>query len=221
LWMAPRWVVPTLAARSPGVLYFMPTAERVVALTVDDGPDASTTPAILEVLREYGARATFFLISERARAAEAVVAAIVRAGHELGNHLTRDEPSIRLGPRRFEAALTEAHEALSRAAPLCWARPGGGWYDRAMLDVMERHGYRCALGSVYPYDPHLPSARFAAAFILRHVHPGAVIVLHDGGRRGARTARTLRRVLPELARRGYRVTTLSDLVGELPLGGGE
>lgn len=211
LWTAPRWLVPRLAARSPGCLYAVRTRERAVALTLDDGPDPASTPEILAVLRAHGARATFFLISGRVPGGEALVSAIVAERHELGNHLTRDEPSIRLAPAAFEAAVREAGAALGRFAPVRWLRPGSGWYDAAMLATIERAGYRCALGSVYPLDPHVPSSRFAAAYVLSNVRPGAVIVLHDVGARGRRTAETLRRVLPVLGARGYRVVTLSEL----------
>jgi len=57
----------------------------------------------------------------------------------------------------------------------------------------------------------VPSVRLAAAYILANVRPGAVIVLHEGGARGARTAAILRRVLPALRAHGYRVVTLSEL----------
>ncbi|MFL5574947.1 MAG: chitin deacetylase family protein [Gemmatimonadaceae bacterium] len=211
LWTAPRWLVPRLAARSPRCLYAVPTRERAVALTIDDGPDPASTPELLRLLRTYGARATFFLISGRVPGREALVSAMVAEGHEIGNHLTRDEPSIRLSPGAFEAAAREAGAVLGRFAPVRWLRPGSGWYDAAMLETMGRTGYRCALGSVYPYDAHLPSSRAAAAYVLSNVGPGAVIVLHDGGARGRRTAETLRRVLPTLHGRGYRVITLSEL----------
>jgi peptidoglycan/xylan/chitin deacetylase (PgdA/CDA1 family) len=82
-----------------------------------------------------------------------------------------------------------------------------------MIDVMERHGYRCALGSVYPFDATIPSVAWASSHILRNVRPGAIVILHDGGSRGRRTARVLAEVLPELRRRGYRVASLSELAG--------
>jgi peptidoglycan/xylan/chitin deacetylase (PgdA/CDA1 family) len=81
-----------------------------------------------------------------------------------------------------------------------------------MTSIMRRHGYRCALGSVYPFDATLGSVGFARGFILRNAGPGAVIILHDGGRRGQRTAQVLRAILPELRRRGLQVVTLSELV---------
>ena len=211
LWTAPLWLVPRIAAGQPRCLYSVPTRDRVVALTLDDGPDAASTADILAMLRAHGARATFFLIGDRARDNEALVSAIVADGHELGNHLTRDEPSIRLAPEAFEAAARETGALLERFAPVRWLRPGSGWYDSEMLATIERLGYRCALGSVYPYDPHLRSARIASAYILANVRPGAVIVLHEGGARGPRTVQTLRRVLPVLTQRGYRVVTLSEL----------
>jgi peptidoglycan/xylan/chitin deacetylase (PgdA/CDA1 family) len=211
LWTAPRWLVPRIAARSPGCLYSVPTAQRTVALTFDDGPDRAHTREILDVLAANDTRATFFLISERVTGNEALVSAIVGEGHELGNHLTRDEPSIRLAPDAFEAAARDAGAVLARFAPVRWLRPGSGWYDAAMLATIERLGYRCALGSVYPYDPHIRSARVASAYILANVRPGAVIVLHEGGARGPRTVETLRRVLPVLRARGYGVVTLSEV----------
>ena len=211
-WTAPGWLIDRLARWYPGCLYRVPTDAPLVALTIDDGPDARTTPLILAELRRHGARATFFLIAERVEGQEGLVRRLVAEGHELGNHFTRDQPSIRLSPRAFEADLLQAHQVLATYGPVKWARPGSGWYSRAMLEVMGRHGYGCALGSVYPFDATIPSASVAARFVLRHSRSGAVVVLHDGGARGERTVKALREVLPELRRRGYRVASLSEVV---------
>ena len=211
LWTAPRWLVPRIAVRSPRCLYTVPTRERVVALTLDDGPDSAHTPKILRLLHTHGARATFFLISGRVPGREELVTTVVAEGHEIGNHLTRDEPSIRLRPEAFTTSVREAGTVLGRFAPVRWLRPGSAWYTSAMIETIERQGYRCALGSVYPYDAHVPSTRFAAAYILANTRPGAVIVLHEGGGRGRRTVEVLRQVLPVLSARGYRVVTLSEL----------
>ena len=216
----PEWIVAVLANRSPDVLYTVETREPVVALTIDDGPDPATTPAVLDVLRRYDAHATFFLISSRVVGNEPLVRRMVAEGHELANHLAADEPSISLAPAEFERQLTEADALLSRFAAVHWFRPGSGWYNEAMLTTLQRYGYHCALGSVYPFDPQIPSAGFATRYVLWNVHPGAVIVLHDHGTRGERTVAVLETVLPELARRGFRVVTLSELWrsagGELP-----
>jgi peptidoglycan/xylan/chitin deacetylase (PgdA/CDA1 family) len=210
-WTAPDWLIETLAQRYPGCLYQVHTQKRLVALTIDDGPDPASTPLILAELRRHHATATFFLITNRLRGQERLVRSLVGEGHELGNHFTQDRPSIGLEPRAFEADLLQAHRDLSTWGRLIWARPGSGWYSQAIIEVMQRHGYRCALGSVYPFDATIPSVAWAARYILRNAKPGAIVVLHDGGSRGQRTARTLAKVLPELRRRGYRVVSLSEL----------
>jgi peptidoglycan-N-acetylglucosamine deacetylase len=212
LWNAPRWVVPWIAARFPGCLYFVRTERPLVALTIDDGPDPSTTPRILDELARHHAHATFFLVSERVRRNEALVAQLARSGHEIANHLTRDEPSIKLPPARFERELLAADSVLTVFGPRRWIRPGSGWYNRRMLATMRRHGYSCSLGSVYPFDAAIPWSWLASRYVLSSARPGDIIILHDAGSRGRRTAATLRRVLPELARRGLQVVTLSELV---------
>lgn len=207
----PVWLVDRLADAFPGCLYRVRTPERLVALTLDDGPDEHTTPLILAQLRRHAARATFFLIGERVPGRDGLVRRLVEEGHELGNHFMHDRPAIRLGSEELARDLEQSHALLAPYSRVRWARPGSGWYSRETVAAMSEKGYRCALGSVYPYDATIPSSGFAARYILRNVRPGSVIVLHDGGARGRRSARTLDTVLPELRRRGYRVVALSEL----------
>jgi peptidoglycan/xylan/chitin deacetylase (PgdA/CDA1 family) len=212
VWKPPGWLLNQLATRYPGCLYRVPTQHRLLALTLDDGPDPQTTPQILRVLRRHDARATFFLITGRLAGQEELVRTIVNDGHELGNHFTQDRPSIWLQRDDFERDLRHAHRALTPFAPVRWARPGSGWYSQTMVKALRNHGYRCALGSVYPFDAAIPSSRWATRYILRNAHPGGIVVLHDGGDRGRRTALVLAEVLPELRRRGYTILSLSALV---------
>jgi peptidoglycan/xylan/chitin deacetylase (PgdA/CDA1 family) len=65
---------------------------------------------------------------------------------------------------------------------------------------------------VYPFDPQMPNPSFMAYYVLHNVQPGSIIVLHDHGGRGERTAQALQEILPQLSKRGFRVTTLSELV---------
>ncbi len=208
-----RWIARALSEISPEVLYFVDTERTAVALTIDDGPDPEATPAILDVLEQHGAHATFFLITERVPGNEALVRRILDEGHEIGNHMTREEPSIVLSAERFERELRAAHEVLTDFAPQRWFRPGSGYFDQQMLDAAKRLGYTTVLGSAYPLDSEIPSAPFAARHILANIGPGSIIVLHDVGERGLRTAATLAAILPELEARGFQVTTLSKLVG--------
>jgi peptidoglycan-N-acetylglucosamine deacetylase len=113
LWTAPEWLIGRLARWYPGCWYRAATRARLVALTIDDGPDPRTTPLILAELRRQDARATFVLIAERAEGQERLVHRLVAEGHELGNHFTRDRPGIRLSPRAFETDLLQAHQVLA------------------------------------------------------------------------------------------------------------
>jgi peptidoglycan/xylan/chitin deacetylase (PgdA/CDA1 family) len=209
LLIQPDWLLGSLSKR---VTYSVRTEKPIVALTIDDGPDASTTPAILDLLNEYGAAATFFVITERIPGNEQLLERMIAEGHELGNHMTNEEPSIRLGREGFAKDLGAADTTLSEFDEIRWVRPGSGWFTANMIDTVESRGYRMALGSVYPFDHLIPSSWFASEFILWRIRPGDVIVLHDHRWRGERTADTLSRVLPELINRGYKIVTLSELV---------
>jgi peptidoglycan/xylan/chitin deacetylase (PgdA/CDA1 family) len=200
-----------LVDRHSEVVYSIPTDQRVVALTIDDGPHAASTPRILEVLHRHRASATFFLIADHVFGNEAVVSAIRASGHEIGNHGAHDTVSLDLGEEHFEHDLVQSHLILSRFGVSRWFRPGSGWYDDWMLAILGRHGYTAALGTVYPMDAQLPWTNLARRFILWRVRPGDVIILHDGGDRGARTAELLDGLLPALQHRGFRVTGLSEL----------
>lgn len=210
----PGPVVRWLARRYPDVLFQHETAEPLVALTIDDSPHRDLTPGILDVLAEHDARATFFLIGEQIPGNEAILQRMVDEGHELGNHLMTNAPSILFSGAEFERQLQQTHDLIAPYGPVRWFRPGSAWYSRRMLDQVQAQGYRCALGSAYAYDPQVRSRRYVTWHILSHIRPGAVIALHDGAGCAPQTEAVLRRVLPELERRGYRVVTLSELVSE-------
>jgi len=213
LFLQPRPVLQFLAARSPDVIYFVPVNERVVALTIDDAPHPIVTPRLLDVLKANGAHATFFVIGDHARSNEHILRRARSEGHELGNHLAREYPSILLSPAQFEKELTEVDSIIAPSPGRTkWFRPGSGWYSRRMLDQAKSHGYRCALGSVYPFDTIIRNTRVIATYIRSQVFPGAVIILHDGKPDRVRSALVLGVVLPELRAAGYRVVTLSELV---------
>jgi peptidoglycan/xylan/chitin deacetylase (PgdA/CDA1 family) len=208
----PEWIVTWLAGRTPDVLYYVDTERLVVALTIDDGPDPACTPQILDVLKQHDAHATFFLIGNRIAGNEDLVQRTVREGHEVANHLSTNRPSISLESAEFERQLLATHRVLTQFGEVRWFRPGSGWFNGQMLATVHEHGYHLALGSIYPFDPQVPSSWLMSRYVLQNVRPGSIIVLHDCRLRGERTAEALAVILPELRRRGYRVVTLSELV---------
>jgi peptidoglycan/xylan/chitin deacetylase (PgdA/CDA1 family) len=208
--VAPAVVVEWKRSESPDVLFYVPTDEPVVALSIDDGPSAAT-PEILEVLAENDAQATFFVIGENVRAHPELARRMVAEGHELGHHMMADEPSIDLSPDVFRAQLAEMDGILAGFGGSRVFRPGSGWYDERMIADAEDLGYRTVLGSVYPFDAQVPFPSVSGWYMRQIVGPGSIMILHDGPERGPRTADVLRSLLPELRARGMRVVTVSAL----------
>jgi len=207
----PNLVVELVRRGSPQVVFSVETPQRVVALSIDDGP-SPMTPEILSILDAHGAKATFFVIGDRLEMGIEVARAIVEGGHELGHHMMEDVPSRGLPADVFQERFQEMHELLEPFGGASLFRPGSGWYNDRMLRTAESRGYRTVLGSVYPFDAHLSWTPFLSWFVLQNTGPGSILVLHDGADRGLRTAEVLREVLPELGRRGYQVVTVSTLL---------
>ncbi len=207
----PRWLVRALPGGYPEVVYFVPTREQAVALTIDDGLDPDTTPAILDVLKKHGARATFFLVSRSLPGNEALVGRILREGHEIGHHMTEDRVTVKLSDEALTARFNEAADALEAVAPIRWFRPGSARYDDRVLALTRARGYRIALASIAPLDTLISNPHTMSRFIAWMVEPGSIMVLHDVAERGRRTVDTLDELLPILHHREYSVLTLSEL----------
>ncbi|NEQ50344.1 MAG: polysaccharide deacetylase family protein [Leptolyngbya sp. SIO3F4] len=208
----PQWIFRLVSKLRPGALFFVDTDKPIIALTIDDGPHEETTEAILQVLERHGVRATFFMLSDEISGYETTVQRLVANGNELGNHMTTDESSIQLSSADFQTKFTTAAQTLSAYGDVTWFRPGMGWYNYRMIDFVESQGYQLVLGSIFPYDTHLPSTKFATWFILNNLDPGDILVLHDGPEnRGERTVQLLEQLIPRIQKRGYRIVTLTEL----------
>jgi peptidoglycan/xylan/chitin deacetylase (PgdA/CDA1 family) len=189
----------------------------VVALTIDDMP-SEYTGEILELLRENDAHATFFVIGGQVSGREDLLRAAVRDGNELGNHAMHDEPSRALSDEELEKELAEVRDKIVDAyaaegvePPSNYFRPGSGFFSNRMRRLADTLGYRLVLGSIYPPDPQIKYWSINARHILSMLRPGAIIICHD--RRGW-TLPMLRKVLPEIRRRGYDIVTVTELLGE-------
>ena len=208
----PRAILDGLSSMYDDVIYYVPTHERVIALTIDDGPHPEVTPQILDVLRRYDAKATFFVLGERARGNEALLDDIRADGHELANHLLEDRPSIFLSMEEFEEELLMVDSLIQPTGRTKWFRPGSGVFSRQMLATAAKHGYRCVLASAYPMDTHVPSQALIERGLRLNIAPGNILILHDGTPKQMWTVRILDKVLPVFRERGYRFVTVSELL---------
>lgn len=206
------WLAGRLAQRSRQVLFAAPTALPQVALTFDDAPHEELTPALLDVLDRHGATATFFCLGSRAAERPDLVEELVRRGHEVGNHLWEDRPSVLQPPEEFRRDLLRTHDVLVAAGGRPrFVRPGSGWVRPHMLRTAREQGYRLALGSIAVLDLTVADVAEQERFVARRLRPGAVIVLHEGYGNRSRVVPLTDRVLGVLASRGLRAVSMSEL----------
>lgn len=204
----PFWwatLAPGSALFSP-VLRRLPTAARVVWLTIDDGP-SDDTRAMLEVLERHGAKATFFLVGARAQARPELVREILERGHDIGNH-SHAHPAAwfwALPPGRMRAEIEQAQRTLGRIAGRapCWFRAVAGHANPFVAPTLRAHGLARVAWSARGYDAVLSDPARTVARIERDLSPGAIVLLHEGAAHG-RNVETLERLLQRLDTLGYR-----------------
>ena len=200
----------------PEVVFCGPGRGKRLALTIDDGPSPGSE-ALLALLRELEVPATFFLIGTHLERDHRFARRALQQGHDLGNHLWCDELSAGLPPAVFQQQLVDTERTIARAAAPAslrwrWFRPGQGWFHRAMLEALAARRYRLVLGSIFPWDIRRPPLWFVRLFVCLNAHPGGILVLHDTPALSGRTLETLRRLIPDLRRRGYRFVPLQELL---------
>ncbi|MGX6604741.1 polysaccharide deacetylase family protein [Micromonosporaceae bacterium Da 78-11] len=202
-----------LSRTVPGdVLWFVGTDAPVFALTFDDGPSPATTPQLLAVLARHRARATFFLIGDRVRDHPELVAAIVGAGHEIGNHLMRDERSALLPEAQFRRDLAEVGALLAPYGPVRWFRPGSGLFTPRMLRTAAQQNLRAVLGTLVAAHHGEPADDRIVRRLLAGIRPGTIAVLHEGTPHRRAVAPATDELLTALTARGLTSVTVSELV---------
>jgi peptidoglycan/xylan/chitin deacetylase (PgdA/CDA1 family) len=187
----------------------------IVALTFDAGAEAGTAaPRVIEVLRERGVRATFFLSGNWVAKHPALAAEILADGHEIGNHSLTHPDLTRLADNQvvFELDYTDqiVWDTLGvHTRP--YFRPPFGARNRRVLDVAAASGFRSVFWSLDSGD-WLPRATPGAVAerVLRFAQPGDIVVEHVASDASAVALPT---ILDEFDERGWKVGTVSDVLG--------
>jgi peptidoglycan/xylan/chitin deacetylase (PgdA/CDA1 family) len=173
-----RRIPSGLLRRIAGTITDVTTSDPVIALTFDDGPNPTTTPAVLRILNTHGAKATFFMTGENAVAHPEVVAAVRAAGHAIGNH-SWDHPSFPLisGLKRFRQ-IRKCAKVIREPGKRLFRPPYGNQTAVSQL-LAWLTGHEVIAWSVVLPDWLDHDGAWLAGESLKQVRAGSIILMHD------------------------------------------
>jgi peptidoglycan-N-acetylglucosamine deacetylase len=188
------------------------SGEKVVALTLDDGP-WQTTAQILDILKKYEVKATFFVVGRHMETHPNEIRRVIREGHAVGNHTWTH--------RYHQHSETAAAEELGKTADLLQQltgvrtrifRPPGGVLTNGLVSYAAKQNYATAMWSVDSRDYATAASSTIVDRVVSGVQSGSIVLLHDGGGDRTTTAKALPQIISQLRDKGYRFVTLPELM---------
>ncbi len=177
----------------------------IAYLTFDDGPSRLATEEILDLLARFDARATFFALGQQVRQEPELARAVVAGGHSLQNHTFSHQELDSVTGELFASEVDTTQWIIQHATgvvPVCLRPPSGlANYETHAL-AWERR-LRIVKWDIDPKDWRRPGADAIASHVVEQMHPGAIVLLHDGGGERSQTIAALEVILGTLGRQGY------------------
>ncbi|MDN4070539.1 polysaccharide deacetylase family protein [Paenibacillus vini] len=197
------------------LVHRVPTRDKAVAFTFDDGPHPLYTRQLLDIFRKANGKATFFMIGQEIDAFEDIAAEVHQAGHEIANHTYSHPDLTKLALEEARAEIQQADERIRQITgqPVLSFRPPYFGVNEDILSLAAEFGYT-SIGTVNgeAKDWEQPGVEF----ILDHTRPtienGSIFMFHDGYGERAQTIEAVQVLLEELAAEGYRFLTVSELL---------
>lgn len=205
----PQSAPPPPPSAAPAKATPLPT--KYVVLTFDDGPDAAYTPKILDILATYEAKATFFEIGKNVKKHPELSKRIHDAGHSVQNHTWTHADLRHLSATAFRQQVTSTDQAIHAAigsTPACLRPPYGGM-DPTVRQRAKALGKDLVVWTVDSRDWTKPGTTAIVQRVLKNVHNGSVILMHDGGGNRTQTIAALPTILKSLKAKGYGFRTLT------------
>lgn len=188
--------------------------KKIIALTFDDGPHPKETNEILNVLKKYNIKATFFIAGKHANWYSKPLIRASDEGHELGNH-TFSHPDIsKLNKNQLEKEILECEEMLIKLTgqKTKLFRPPYGSYDKDVLEeIAKKYGYKIVLWTTLDAkDWKNPGANKISDTIVNNAKNGDIVLLHDYATEN--TVEALDILIPKMLEKGYKFATVSELI---------
>jgi len=189
--------------------------EKLVALTFDDGPWINTTTEVLEILRKNEIKATFFVLGQQLQKYPQIANQVIAEGHAIANHTWHH------WYRRMDEAT--AAKEIDDTANLIYKttgvktnyfRPPGGVLNNGLVSYAQKRDYAIAMWSVDSADSRRrrPTPETLAKNVLKGIHPGGIVLMHDGGGNHEATVQALPQIIEGLREQGYKFVTLPELL---------
>lgn len=192
-------------------------AEKRIALTFDDGPHPRYTAEILDILKEYGVRATFFVIGENIEYyGNDIIPRILSEGHEIGNHTFSHAHTRKMDRKALLEDVDRCHSIMKEryGYEMRLFRPPEGYVDKKITEAARAHGYSTVLWSIDTRDWEHTAATLIVSNVEHSVSGGDIILMHDYVSKPSTTAVALRELIPRLLGEGYQFVTVSELISQ-------
>lgn len=189
------------------------TAEKVVALTFDDGPWKQTTEQILDILKQNNIKSTFYLVGQAIQENPTIARKVFEEGHAIGNHTWQhimDDMDAATAARELGNAARLIYEATGGVRTYLM-RPPGGNLTGELANYAKQQGYMVNMWSADSHD-YLVSAPLIVDNVLSNVKPGGIVLMHDGGGDRTATVEALPQIISALRSQGYKFVTVPELM---------
>src|SRR5213083_3591699 len=184
-----------------------------IAITFDDGPSATLTPKLLDILAAHHIKATFFVIGENVVEHPEIVARAAREGHEIGNHSWSHPNFGKMSDENVRRQLQQTDDVIKNATgkrPTLLRPPYGSITAREKHWIHDEFGYDIILWDVDPYDWKRTGPAVVRARILKETRPGSIVLSHDIH---PGTIEAMPSTLDALEAKGFKFVTVSELIG--------
>jgi len=201
----------------PHAIYKVKTEEKIAALTFDISWGTKVPGPVMDTLKKYNVKSTFFLSGPWASKYPEYPKRLVQEGHEIASHGNNHIDLDRESKEKVREEISTAHDAIKQVtgvSPTLIRTPNGAWNDMVLSEADEL-GYKVIQWSTDSLDWQKPGVDAIVNRVLDKAHPGAIILMHASDT-CLQTPEALPRVIEGLKERGYTLVTVSDLLKKGP-----
>jgi peptidoglycan-N-acetylglucosamine deacetylase len=190
------------------------TSRRAVAFTFDDGPSLKYTTRILDILKENGAHATFFVTGRNAARNPELIMRMIREENQIGNHTYNHYFLFTKSGNVREDEIMKTHELIKNIAgtDMKYFRAPYEYRDLRLIFLLRGLNYKYISHDTGTLDGSGAASKKIVGRILRGLHPGAIISMHDARGHRTPTVEALKAVMPAVRARGCSAVTLDELL---------